>query len=259
MTALQNLPGATDLYVYGSRATGCYDAYADLDLQVCVQNQAAHVFWPQFLACVGEIEVAWPLDGSKDNTAFTIFYQGESYYHKVDINLNDTDISSTLPGKRLQLWAQSPAPEPGFIPTTAAYLPVYGSVGYQVFEELISCERYVRARKRGQHLLCWRFVRTKPDKWVKLVHLQKSAWQAHEQTLSTWEIKALDSILPIDDVKQFTHHLAWSEPKTMDAAMIWFTEEITHLQANWAEALCEPLPHALITRHLEFIHNELGL
>lgn len=98
--ALRQLPGATAIYIYGSRATCRTDGYADLDLQVYIHGRVMCAVWPQFLERVGPVETAWPLNGAADNTTFTIFFSHESYYHKVDIGLSE-DAAVQPPPKRV--------------------------------------------------------------------------------------------------------------------------------------------------------------
>ena len=255
---LRQLPGATALYLHGSRAGGRTDGYADLDLQVCTSARITRAIWPQFLERVGPLEAAWPLNGAADNSAFTILFKGESYYHKVDIGLSEGGSGGALNDTGVKLWAQPPAPELTLIPKSAVYLPAHGSVGYQVLDELIASERYLKARKRGQYLLCWRFMRVKPDRLLQLLRSQRQGWQPYDQPLTTWEIKALESTLSADERAQFTSHLACSEPAVMDANMLWFTEEIIRLLEGKATAKNETLPMDIIERHLAFLHNELG-
>jgi hypothetical protein len=63
--AFRDLPGATDLYLFGSRAADTGDGYSDIDLEVFAEAVlAAREVWPRFLACLAPIEVAFPLMGT---------------------------------------------------------------------------------------------------------------------------------------------------------------------------------------------------
>jgi hypothetical protein len=214
--------------------------------------------WPQFLERVGPIEAAWPLNGAADNTAFTIFFTHESYYHKVDIGLSEDAAAPTSVETGMLLWSQAPAPAAVACPQSAVYVPAYGSIGHQVLAELSAAERYLRARKRGQNLLCWRFIRAMPDRMLTLLRDQRNVKQVYEQPLTTWEIKSLESILSADERAQFIGHLGWSEPAAMDANLLWFNGEIIRLLRARAVALNETVPEDVMARHLGFIRDELG-
>jgi hypothetical protein len=255
---LRRLPGATSLYLFGSGATGQSDGYADLDLQIYTADKTAYAVWPRFLERVGPIEAAWPMSEAIDNTAYSIFFEGESCYHKVDIGVSMAVTGAGPAETGVKLWLQSPAPQIAHVPSSTAYIPSSDSVGCQVLEELIASERYVRARKRGQQLLCWRFIRDKPDRWLRLHCVQHSAGKSYEGSLTTCDIKALEEQLPPPIVAQFTNNLSWAEPGAMDAGMLWFTDEILRLWRVQAAILNEDLPEKMIKRHLAFIRDELS-
>jgi hypothetical protein len=73
---LRLLPGATALYLNGSRVHNRSDGYADLDLQVYIQSQLPCDVWPFFLERIAPIDVAWPLSAAVDNTGFTVLFKG---------------------------------------------------------------------------------------------------------------------------------------------------------------------------------------
>lgn len=257
--ALRQLPGATAIYIYGSRATCRTDGYADLDLQVYIHGRVMCAVWPQFLERVGPVETAWPLNGAADNTTFTIFFSHESYYHKVDIGLSEDAAVPTSTETGVLLWSQAPAPAVAVCPGRPVYSPAYGSVAHQALAELIAAERYLRARKRGQNLLCWRFIRAMPDRMLTLLRDQRNVKQVYEQPLTTREIKTLESSLPAGERAQFISHLGWSEPAAMDANLLWFNGEIIRLLRARVVELNETYPEDIIARHRAFIRGELGL
>jgi hypothetical protein len=88
---VRGLPGATALYLFGSRITQPTDPYADLDLQILTDDLVTtRRCWPHFLEHVAPIRVAWPMQAAPDTTAFAILFQGESFYHKLDIGVSPT-------------------------------------------------------------------------------------------------------------------------------------------------------------------------
>jgi hypothetical protein len=157
----------------------------------------------------------------------------------------------------VRLWKQTPALEIMLNRSSGDYLSAYGSVGYQVLDELLASERYLRARQRNQPLLCWRFIRVKPDRWLQLLFSWNRNWQVQDLPLTTWEIKTLDGMLSTDERARFSRHLSWSDQTDMDNNMLWFTADILRLLSLKAKALGEPLPINVIERHLSFLGYEL--
>lgn len=272
--ALRRLPGATALYLFGSRATGRADAYADLDLQVFSTDlEAARDLWPQFLETVGPMEVAWPVGPPPQNSAYTVlFYEksttpkGWRTHYKVDIGLDVAGKDAKLPTPRLLLWSRrgaqshpSPVPLAGTLRAAPAmYLPAFGTTGHLVVGELIAALRYVAARKRGQTLTCWRFMRAKPDCWLALMADQRQKRQLYGGQLTTWDYKALDTSLADEQRAQFMAHLDWSRPEAMDRSLCWFMAEIIELAQHRAAALGEELPADVLQRLLASVCGELG-
>lgn len=260
---LRHLPGATSLYLFGSRSVGQADPYADIDLQVhSVDLPAARAVWPQFLEHVGPIEVAWPVRSAADNTVFTILFRDESYYHKVDIGLSDgeTPVSvTTATTPPVQLWSQQATASTWPSPKTEAYVPASGAIGHLVMDELIASVRYIKARKRGHSLTCWRFLRSKPDRLLQLMAEQAHRWNPRESPLTTWDYRALDEAIGSDERTQLVQHLNCSDPQAMDHGCYWFTRRIVQLAQQKARTQNEPIPEDIIDRHLSFVRTELDL
>lgn len=198
--ALRDLPGATALYLFGSRRTAPDDPYADLDLQLLTDDlPATRRVWPHALARVAPIALAWPLTPAPDNTAFAILFEGESLYHKLDVGLSPASERGTYAAPDAPytpLWEQPASRREVALPATQAYLPPVGTVGHALFDDLLGSVRYLKARKRRQHLTCWRFMRGKPDLLLRLLVEQQGGWRADAPALSTWDYKALDQRLP---------------------------------------------------------------
>jgi hypothetical protein len=261
--ALRELPGATALYLCGSRATGEADQYADIDLQVFTADCAtAHAVWPQCLEAVGPIEVAFPLSPEPANSAFAILFSGESYYHKCDIGLShqaeiDHFIASRAPHR--QLWSQKPARAETTASRTLAYIPPYGTTGHLVIDELIASVRYTKARKRGHDLTGWRFMRSKLERLLQLLYEQSHDWKPCKEPLTTWQYKYIDIIMNGNERHNLLRQLDWSEPRAMDQSCYWFTRQIIQLAQHRTAVRSESLPAEIIERQLAFIRTELDL
>jgi len=262
MTALRDLPGATALYLFGSRATRDHDHYADIDLHLVTADlPAARAVWPHFLERVGTIDLAWPITAADDNTVFSILFHGESYFHKVDISLGNIADSEHFVFKsaHVPLWSQPPSPGSDPHESTKAYLPSYGTPGHLLFDTLIESVRYIKARKRGHDLTCWRFLHGKPDRLLQLMYEQAHSWQVAITSLSTPQYKELDLHLDPADRARFVQHLDWSNPSRMDRQLCRLTQRIADLLQQKALAYGEAIPANLVEQHLAFICHELGI
>ena len=260
--ALRDLPGATALYLFGSRRTAPDDPFADLDLQLLSDDlPATRRVWPHALAHVAPIALAWPITPAPDNTAFAILFEDESLYHKLDIGLSpasEGDAYAAPDAPYSLLWEQRASCEEVSLPLTQIYLPPVGTVGHALFDDLLGSVRYLKARKRHQPLTCWRFIRNKPGLLLRLLVEQRGGWQADAPALSTWDYKGLDQQLEEPVRAQLLAHLDWATPATMDAAFVWFTQRIAALFEEKAATRAETLPLPLVDQHLAFLRGELA-
>ena len=136
---------------------------------------------------------------------------------------------------------------------------MHSTVGHLVIDELIATVRYLKARKRGHDLTCWRFLRVKPDRLLHLIAERVQDWQPHPQPLTTWDYHALDNTIDAAERAQLIQQLNWSTPHTMDQSCSWLTRQIIQLAEQKALARHESLPVDIIERHLAFIRAELDL
>ena len=190
--ALRAVPGAVALACFGSRAAGASDDYADLDLLLVVDDlPATSTAWPTALGLAGPVRFALRLDAAPDATAFSVAFVGESLYHKLDISLAD-DVSAgrlLTPQPHRWLWQQAPPRDVPMLPSLDASIPVHGTAGHLLLDECVSLVRYTRARKREQHLTCWRFARSAMD--MLLRGRAAAATGPIPPPLTTWDYVAL--------------------------------------------------------------------
>jgi hypothetical protein len=255
---LRNLPGATELHLCGSFAASQADAYSDLDLEIfTVDAPGTRRLWPHFLERIGPVELCWPLRTTPDNAAYAVLFRGVSYYHKVDIGL--AAPGDLLAAPSLRLWSQPPPVDRHDAIPTEAYRPAPGTVGHALLGDLIAGVRYVKARKRGQLLTCWRFLKQWPGRMLELLDRRARVWQTPAELLSTWDYVRLDSSLDAATRDAILEHIDWSEPRVMDQSFGWFVERATELYLDQARALGELVPAALVDGHLAFFRTELEL
>lgn len=259
--ALQNLPGAVELYLFGSTADpNKRDDYSDLDLRVVTDAYTLSLSsWPWILQQVGRIELAFPLQDDPQESAYSIAFAGESPYHKVDIGLMDRNNHRGFiyqVEKKLLLWQQQPKREPVQVPPGEAYQPVPGTAAYFLVEELIGSVRYVKARKRRQHLTCWRFLSAKFNALLRCYQWDGNPNHFPQTALNTWGFNDLDRQISESDRLSLMKVLNFGSPLEMDRSLI----DITKRMAEWLYPafLKEESSRAHLTRqYLAFIEREL--
>ena len=262
--ALRSLPGAQALYLFGSAADPARkDRYSDLDLQVISsQFELSRAAWPAVLSRVGKLALVFQLDPddpAAQETAFTLGFEGQSFYHKVDFGITDWRLSdgyfNQLEGKVL-LWQQEALAEPLEAAPQTAWRPVWDSPGHFLLGELLSSVRYTKARKRRQHLTCWRFLSAKFNALLRCTRWQQGVSQFPPVVRTTWDFTALDRQLSEDECLGLLSGLKTASPPEMDRSLVEITGRIA--------ALIDPDYNkkdthqaALVREMLGFIQNEL--
>lgn len=256
---LRDLPGAVELYLFGSMVDPeTRDSYSDLDLQILSNDYHLSLqAWPWILNQAGEMELVYLLSDQPHETAYCISFANESPYHKVDIGIYDKDNPGFFQNvkKKVLLWEKSAKTEPVFFSSGRAYLPEMGSVNHFLMGELIGSIRYLKARKRRQHLTCWRFISAKFNALLRC-----SQWKGDDQkfpaNLNTWDFIDLDRLLPEAERLVLLERLNLGSPKEMDGALIDITREITgrvYPEYNSAETQLG----RLVRKYLSFLEAEL--
>lgn len=256
---LRGVPGATALACFGSRASGASDEYADLDvLLVTEELEAARAVWPSILAHVGPIRYALRLDEQPGSTSYSIAFQGASPYHKLDVSLVDTaDAARMLDAQPHRwLWRQIAATRAVERRHLDGFIPPFRSSGHMLLDELVSLVRYTKARKRQQHLTCWRFARAAFD---TLLRLWAGAQHGVPAQLSTWDYVALDQRTAETERLGLLAALDWSTPARMDHARLALGERIIAALRERARGHGEPIPTTIAEETLAFVRKELGV
>jgi hypothetical protein len=260
-SALRQLPGAVELYLYGSSADpDLADAYSDLDLQViCEGFLASQVYWPGILTRAGEIELAFPIEATLQSAVYMIGFASESPYHKVDVGLSDAaqehGFIQQIQAKKL-LWRQPPSSALQSLHPGEIYIPTAGSAAYFMLGELLSAVRYLKARKRGQHLTAWRFLSAKFTALLRCRLWGGDPNTFPTGTLSTWDYVELDRQLAGEDRLALLANLNPAPPVEMDRSLVSLTHQIVQTIQPRLGAEDDPSIKP-VQRYLAFIEHEL--
>ncbi len=147
--------------------------------------------------------------------------------------------------------------EPVSVLPDAAYMPEIGSAAYFLTGELLSSVRYVKARKRGQHLTCWRFLSAKLRALLRCYLWDGDRRHFPETSFSTWDFVALDRMVAETERLDLLKNFNCQSPVEMDLSML----EMTHKIADW---ICsnpqeeDSQISLLIREYINFIEGELS-
>jgi len=263
--ALRHLPGAQELYLFGSAADPALkDPYSDLDLRVIsTQFELSRAAWPAVLSRAGEMALVFQLDPASPDareTAFTLGFAGRSPYHKVDFGLAEQGLAGGFFGqvqaKRL-LWRQEASATPVDGAPGEAWRPAWGSPDHFLLGELLGSVRYVKARKRRQHLACWRFLSAKFNALLRCYRWEPGCPVLPGAAMTTWDYTALDRQLPEEQRLGLLSGLQAGSPAEMDRSLLALTLQIAgrvmpgYVTATTREA-------RLVRAYLNFIERELA-
>ena len=245
---LQRSPGAVGVELFGSLANGGGDGFSDIDLHVLTRDPAASIAARrQVLSGVGPVLLEWRICPAVESFAAVILFRDESCYHKVDLGFQplgcDDDSDLTAAAEE-----QSEA-DP--------YSPLVGTSGHLLMDQLLGATRYVKARKRGQHLTCWRFAAAAAEQVMRLAYESLRGWQDLGHRLSTTEYLWLDEALGENAALDLLRHLRFDSPQTMDASMLALCRRMATLSWEKADAMGDRIPDAPVTKLLGFIEAEL--
>ncbi len=171
---LPGLPGFQTLSLFGSMAEGRADGYSDIDLIVTTDDlPAAKQHLLGVLQAIGAIEYCWVISLRPDEWNPTIIFTGEGYYHKLDIGLvAATAINRTIPVEQATPLVTRTGDLPHAMPCRSqTYMPPEGSVGHFLLGQFLGGIRYLKARKRGQPLTCYRFVSAVADRCLRAFYI----------------------------------------------------------------------------------------
>lgn len=257
--ALPGLPGFRDLSIFGSIAEGRADGWSDVDLMVTTDDleKAKSSVVGLLERKVGPVEFCWAINLRPDEWNPTIVFSNHGHYHKLDLGLAASDAADrTIPREQTTLLIDVPQPCEAFLAPCTAYCPEAGSVGHFLLSVLISGPRYMKARRRGQPLTCYRFLSAAAELCACALYSRLCGEMSHGWRLSTVEYAALDRLASPEQTAAFLTALDFSSPTAMDHAMYRILCQLCDHAQDLARTRGEDLAQDVIECLLRFMRDE---
>lgn len=257
---LPQLPGFRSLSLFGSMAEGCADGYSDIDLIATTDDlPGAKTALLGLLEGIGPIEFCWVMNFRPDEWNPTIVFRNEGYFHKLDLGLTDAQaVEPSIPiGQTTLLIEGQTTPTPA-VRECNGYVPQEKSLGHFLLGQYIGCCRYVKARKRGQPLTCYRFAGAAAQRRLAFRYARLTGDPGFRSNLSTWDYQRLDALLSPEDHAALLHGLDFSALATMDAAVRTAMGSMLTDALELAAISGEALPTDVFERISAFVAEELS-
>lgn len=258
--ALRDIPGAISLHTFGSAARGEADCYSDLDLQVITSDldrslRARDII----LRRVAPVSLEWVITESPTSWAASVLLEGCSPYHKLDIGFctEDADDKAPLLEGSVRNWSQTPSTA-RLKASTPACSPAMGSVEHIVVGELLGLTRYVKARRRSQALVCWKFFSALMNRVLLFQFITAiEPCRSPTKPLVTHEITALQRQLSPALRDELAGAVAIASRAAMDRSVVHLARMLAHVAFDGkpASVACQ----RDINRLLSWLQDELGI
>lgn len=244
VSTLDNVPGITDVTVFGSCADGRCDQFSDVDIHgttIDIDLTLSRLY--PALSRIDAVELEWPIVDAPEDWAATIVFEHLSPLQKLDLSIEyaptgqssgnqartTTPVSNDLTGRPLTV-----------------YRPMIGSFEHYMLSQLLGTTRYVKARRRGHQLSCWRFASALVDAMIAIEYsgIADEAWVL--ATLTTQEYR--DADLRLDPLLRsaVVGELNFTGPDAMDKTVVAL---VNKLVANYrARQSPIPIPDRLLRR-----------
>ncbi len=257
---LPGLPGFRSLSIFGSIPEGRSDGYSDIDLIVETDDlPAAKEQVLGLLESIGPIEFCWAINLRPDEWNPMIVFRDEGYFHRLDLGLTDVSAENrTIPREQTVLLEDEPRAcyqHPG---ESGAYVPEHGSIGHFLLGQFIGGVRYVKARKRGQPMTCYRFAAACVDWQLALMYARLKCDPGHRSKLSTPDYVEFDHLLSEDQRSSLLHSLDFSSLRAMDAVVTDSMDSMLRDALELAAMSSEAFPSAVFERMMRFVSEELA-
>jgi len=259
--ATRGLPGAVAFHTFGSLVEGHGDGWSDLDVEIMTTDvELSRDCLFSILAKVRPMQLAWVIDSRPDHWSGSVVFQETSLFHKLDLgiwSIHDFDQSS-MPQTSMLLWSQ-PAPQ-GMGRLELAeppFLPQRESGQHVVLGHLLSIVRYVKARKRGNLAMCWRFASALADAVFAAMYRRTGSREPNHGRLGTREYQALDRQVPRIVSLELMSLLDFSSPAAMDRAVYLLMHELVDAFSEGSDPQYIPAP--ILGRFYAFARRELAI
>ncbi len=256
---LPGLPGFRTLSLFGSLAEGRADDYSDVDVIVTTDdlpNAKAHLL--SLLEQIGPVDFCWAINLRPDEWNPMIVFREENYFHKLDLGLAGiSGVNRTIPPEQTILLCDQFRTPGTVAKESQAYVPQDSSMGHFLLGQLLGCLRYIKARKRGQILTCYRFAAAAVDWRLALLYARLTENPQFRSKLSTVDFLELDRMISPDDHSAFLSGLDFSTLAAMDSAVRTAADGMLEDGRYLAAASGEVLPAPVFERISAFLEEEL--
>lgn len=257
---LPSLPGFRSLSLFGSQAEGRADEYSDLDVIVTTDDlpnaktQLLGILEEQ----IGPVDFCWAINLRADEWNPIVVFRDEGYYQRLELGLTDTSaVNRTIPAEQTILLCEEPRNPVNVIKESDAYTPAEGSMGHFLLGQFIGCIRYLKARKRGETLTCYRFAAAAVAWSLSLQYARLIQNPHFRSKLSTDDFRKMDSLLSIEDRNALLSGFDFSKLIAMDCMVRITMDKMLEDGLFLAAMLGETLPTEVFERMSTFMAEEL--
>ncbi len=245
VAALIEVPGITDVTVFGSCADGRCDQFSDIDIHATSAD--INLTIPTLygaLFTVDAVEFEWPIADAPEDWAAAIVFTHLSPLQKLDLSIGSAPKAQ--PGNDPTRTNTAPVPDHLTRRPSTVYRPNIGSLEHYVVSQLLGTTRYAKARRRGHQLSCWRFASALVDAAIAIEYagIADEGWML--TTLTTQQYRDADSRFDPRSRSALMDGLHFSGPDAMDKTVVSLVD---HLIASYrARESPTPVPDRLLRR-----------
>jgi predicted nucleotidyltransferase len=206
IAGLPEVPGVDSARLFGSMATNTHDELSDIDVVVFVVDvEAAWTDRYRLVHRIAPVLLELPLRGAADDRASTFLFRSTGLAHKLDIGYlpvaeRDRWIACNTSSV---LWPREGCegfPERDISTFESAALPIMAPRDpaiRAILDQLIGVTRYVKARKREQVLVAWRFATALAEATLAFAASELLGRPYPGRKLTTPEYLELHRMLPL--------------------------------------------------------------
>lgn len=245
VSALNDVPGISDVTVFGSCADGGCDELSDLDIRattIDIDLALPHLY--HALSRTDTIELEWTIEEAPGKWAATFVFTDLSALRRLDLNIGSP--SEEKSGNDPKHPGRFPDPAGLTGQASSAYRPTIGSIEHYMISQLLGTTRYAKARRRGHLLSCWRFASALVDAVIATGYfgIAETGWML--AGLTTLEYRDADLRLDPSHRSALISELDFSDPQAMDRTVVLLVDRLI-VNYRMHESLV-PIPDRLLRR-----------